>query len=124
MAGAWVGEQSGTKIEEHWLEPAGGLMLGLHRDVFPSGKAFFEYLRIEPGEKGPVYLASPRGEAATPFVLVESGPRRAVFSNPQHDYPQRILYWIEGDALHARIEGQTSAGPRSSEWVYRRRAPG
>ena len=42
MAGTWVGEQDGTRMEELWMKPAGGLMLGLHRDVSASGdKAFF-----------------------------------------------------------------------------------
>jgi hypothetical protein len=105
-------------MEEIWIEPRGGMMLGLHRDVHESGRAFFEYLRIEEGQAGVVYLASPSGRPAVPFRLVESGPARAVFANPAHDYPQRILYWLEDGALHARIEGDTDQGARSSEWIY------
>ena len=45
-----------------------------------------------------------------------------MFANPEHDFPQRILYWLEGEVLHARIEGETAGGPRSSEWVYTRSA--
>ena len=120
MAGAWRGERGGTSMEEWWTSPRGGLMLGLHRDVPPSGDAFFEYLRIEQTEDGLVYMASPAGRPPTPFPLVKLESRKAVFSNPKHDYPQRILYWLEDGELHARIEGDTPMGTESSEWVYRK----
>ena len=31
-------------MEEVWLEPLGGVMIGMHRDVFASGRFFFEHL--------------------------------------------------------------------------------
>jgi hypothetical protein len=120
MAGNWRGEQGGTSIEEWWTSPRGGLMLGLHRDVFPTGEAFFEYLRIEETQDGLVYMASPKGRPAVPFRLEKLEPQRAVFSKPDHDYPQRIIYWLEDAELHARIEGDTPEGAKSSEWVYRK----
>jgi hypothetical protein len=58
------------------------------------------------------------GRPPTPFKLVESGERRAVFANPQHDFPKRILYWLAKDgALHARIEGDAG---KSMEWRWER----
>jgi len=110
----------GTCSEEIWLPPRGGLMLGLHRDVFPSGQAFFEYLRIEECEGGIVYQASPSGRPPTPFYLVAEGPQRAVFANPEHDFPKQITYWRdEAGALHARIEG-AAGDPEPSEWIWQR----
>ena len=81
----------------------------------------FEFLRIESDQDGLVYLASPRGRPATPFRLVESAKARVVFANPQHDFPQRILYWLAEDGLlHARIEGEQRGKPASEEWAWRR----
>jgi hypothetical protein len=78
----------------------------------------FEFLRIAAEPEGIVYWASPKGRPATPFKLSEWGTRRAVFANPAHDFPQRILYWIdEAGALHARIEGDGSAGAMEWTWV-------
>jgi hypothetical protein len=49
------------------------------------------------------------------------GDRRVVFENAKHDFPQRIVYWLdEKGALHARIEGETPAGPASQEWAWRK----
>ena len=90
LAGTWTSEEAGVAMEEHWTTPAGGLMLGLHRDVAPGKPAFFEFLRIEATPKGIVYLASPKGAPATPFPLVESGGNRAVFENREPTFRPAI----------------------------------
>lgn len=118
LAGSWSGEERGTVSEEHWTLPAGGLMVGMHRDVSAAG-SFFEALRIERRPDGIYYVAQPRGGAPTAFRLVERGRERAVFENPAHDHPRRILYWREGGVLRARIEGSEGGKPRASEWRWR-----
>ncbi|UCF19382.1 MAG: hypothetical protein JSU87_15875 [Gemmatimonadota bacterium] len=40
------------------------------------------------------------------FRLAESSDKRAVFENPEHDYPKRITYRLDrGGSLVARIDG-------------------
>jgi len=63
--------------------------------------------------------ASPGSRPAVAFKLVEAGERRAVFENKQHDFPQRILYWLDAaGAMHARIEGRQGGKNASEEWVW------
>jgi len=96
-------------------------MLGIHRDMRPGMPPFFEFLRIEEREGGLVYMASPRGRDATPFKMAELEPRKVVFENPEHDFPQRVMYWLEGeDTLHARIEGTNQGRAGASEWAWKR----
>jgi hypothetical protein len=81
----------------------------------------FEFLRIQATPEGVVYFASPRGAAPTPFKLAELGEKRVVFENRQHDFPQRILYWLDpAGTLHARIEGPQGGKTVSEEWVWTR----
>jgi hypothetical protein len=120
MAGQWSGEEGGVRSEERWMEPAGGMMLAVHRDVAGGRAVHFEYLRIESTPGGIVYLASPRGKAPTPFKMVESSKERVVFENPEHEYPRRILYWLEGGKMHARIEGTPGGKVKAEEWVWGR----
>jgi Domain of unknown function (DUF6265) len=117
MAGAWSSGSPDVHSEELWTEPRGGVMLGLHRDVRAGRSASWEYLRIEEGPEGIVYQASPGGAAPTPFRLVELEASRAVFSNPEHDFPKRIVYWLaEGGTLLARADaGPGTEGP---EWAW------
>ena len=77
MAGAWASEDG--RVEELWLPPKGGVMLGLHREVSAGGDVFFEYLRIEQHADAVVYQASPMGREPTPFRSVEIGVQRVVF---------------------------------------------
>lgn len=119
MAGEWRGARGTVEMTETWLEPAGAVMLGLHRDVTGQARSFFEFLRIAPGEDGvPVYHASPGGRPATAFRAIECDSARVVFENPDHDFPQRIVYERDGEALVARIEGSEEGVEKSSEWAY------
>jgi hypothetical protein len=57
----------------------------------------FEYLRVVERDGGLVYVAQPGGGTATEFVLTELSGTRAVFDNPRHDSPQRIVYELSED---------------------------
>lgn len=124
MAGHWSLERGDVTMEELWTPPKGGVMLGLHRDVRAGDRAFFEYLRIEQQPEGLVYLASPMGRPPTPFPLVAIEDGKVAFENPDHDYPQRIIYQIRDDGtLLARIEGLRDGKLATSEWTWRRSGP-
>jgi len=121
MEGAWSGEKDGVVMEELWTGPRGGALLGLHRDVKGPRLLSWEFLRIQATDAGTFYYASPRSAPPTAFKLVETGNKRAVFENKEHDFPQRILYWIDAQgALHARIEGPQGGRTVAEEWVWNR----
>lgn len=121
LEGHWVGEKDGVSMEEHWTGPGGGSLLGLHRDVRAGRLISWEFLRIDRTSEGTFYFASPRSAQPTPFKLVELGDKRVVFENKQHDFPQRILYWLDSKgALHARIEGPQGGTTASEEWEWTR----
>ena len=121
IAGDWSSDDGKTITEEHWTQPRGNGMMGMSRtiDVASGRMMFFEYLQITNDQHGIVYLASPSGhQPPTPFRLIESASNRAVFENLQHDFPQRIIYWREGQLLHARIEGPRHGQTASEEWTW------
>lgn len=119
MAGHWTLTDGGETSEEVWLPPAGGMMLGLHRDA-KGDRGSFEFMRIAATKNGIVYFAQPSGRPPTPFTLVESTKGRAVFANPQHDFPKRIIYFLKDAQLCARVEGEGSA-EQAMEWCWNRR---
>ncbi|HEY7922659.1 MAG TPA: DUF6265 family protein [Vicinamibacteria bacterium] len=119
LEGRWEGESDGVSMEEQWTSVKGGALLGLHRDVKGDRMVSFEFQRIQATPEGTFYFASPLSRPPVPFALVESGERRVVFENKQHDFPQRILYWLDAQgALHARIEGPQAGKTASEEWVW------
>lgn len=119
MVGYWSRIEGDSSSEEVWLPPRGGVMVGVHVDLFSSGRSFFEYLRVETRGDTLVYLASPRGREAVPFVVSEMARGRAVFSNPSHDFPQHIGYTLVGeDSLRSEIWGSADGAERRSSWTW------
>lgn len=110
MAGHWTAADS----EEVWLAPRGELMTGMSRTV-KNGRATFEFIRIQATKDGVFYFAQPGGRPAVAFRLVEASPSRAVFSNPEHDFPQRIIYAMRDGQLCASVEGKDAA---AEEWCW------
>jgi hypothetical protein len=120
LAGDWVHEADGLMTEESWLPPLGGMMLGVSRESKEGQVRMFEFARIAAGLDGRLsFVAQPKGDAPTSFQAVEAGASSILFENRQHDYPQRIRYWREGDRLLAEIS--MADGSRARRWAYRRR---
>lgn len=124
LTGAWAGEnEDGTVTEEHWTQPRAGAMFGINRTIAEGRTVFFEFLRIErTADDGLQYLAAPEGRhPPTTFRLIERSPTRFIFSNPAHDYPQRIIYEQQSDgSLILRIEGNEDGVEKSAGWSLRR----
>ncbi len=120
MTGSWQGHVNGVQMEEHWTSAAGGLMLGTHRDVRPNKKTFFEFLRIEEKDGKLTYLAMPAGQPPTSFPLKTLTSTKVVFENPEHDFPQRVIYWRDGKKLCAKVEGTLKGKPESEQWCWSR----
>ena len=108
IAGDWQTASGGRRqIEEHWTGVAGGTMMGMSRTVAGEKTVEFEYLRIEQRADGIYYVAHPKARCpATDFKLSKASATEAVFENPQHDFPKRIIYRKTGDdSLTASIDG-------------------
>ena len=125
LSGQWLGEEGGRRMEEHYMRPAGGVIVGMSRTVRPDRAPEIEFIRIAPGTDGRLaYHAHPLGQAPASFTLVESAPGLAVFANPQHDFPQKITYRRTGDSLTAEIEGPGRDGtPKRIGWTWRLAGP-
>ena len=110
LAGNWSGQAGRATLEERWTRAAGGAMLAVSRTVIGEQMVAFEYLRIVERDGGLVYIAQPDGAAPTEFVLTELSPTRAVFDNPRHDYPKRIVYELSAEGGLSATIGFTKGG--------------
>ncbi len=120
LAGPWVGTRGATgttSIEERWSPPLGGAMLAVSRTVSRDRMVAFEFLRIVERNEGLVYIAQPNGASPTEFVLTELSGTRAVFENPRHDSPQRIVYELSAEGrLAASIAFAKGGRPQRFEF--------
>lgn len=122
LAGYWLSCEDGREVSETWSDPRGDLVLGTSMTSGANGTAW-EQMRIAPSTRGMLdslsFYAQPSGQGAAEFPLVRARGTEAVFENPSHDFPQRIIYRRDGDRLTGRIEGVIGGEARSMEWRYR-----
>ena len=119
IAGGWVQDSPKARTEEHWTDVAGNMMLGVGRTIVGGKTVFFEFLRIEERADGIYYVAQPKGRPGTDFRLTRLEGQEAVFENPAHDFPKRIVYRRNADgSITARVDGGAES-PKAEEFHYR-----
>lgn len=105
MSGCWAASGGEAGSGEQWMTPAGGTLMGMSRTVRNGKTVAWEALHIRDVDGKLAYVAKPHNQPEAAFKLASLDGQHAVFENPQHDFPQRIIYKRDGDQLHARIEG-------------------
>jgi hypothetical protein len=122
LVGHWGSEEGGKTVEEMWTDGAGGTMFGLNRTIQGGQLREFEFLRIAEKDGRIAYLASPGGRfPPTVFPLSKIEGTSVVFENPQHDFPQRIEYRLDGETLHAKVSGKMNGKDSTLSWQWKRR---
>ena len=113
MAGCWARTTATSVVEEQWMAPRGGTLLGISRTTANGAVREYEYLRIFANGDTLVYAAAPSGQAYTEFRSKTIDAREIVFENLKHDFPQRIGYKAGSrDSLLAYIEGPNGGTTR------------
>lgn len=126
LAGNWRMEQGGRVVDEQWMAPAAGVMLGMGRTISKGKVVEHEFLQIREGPGGMLfYVAQPSGQKEAAFQLLSLTDTEVAFENQEHDFPQRITYTLRPDgALLAAIEGLAEDGqPKRIEFLYQRTQP-
>jgi hypothetical protein len=123
LAGHWRIEQADRVVDEHWMAPVGDLMMGMARNVQAGKVREYEFTLLRQEPNGDiVYVASPSKQSEATFKLTSLRNGEAVFENPQHDFPKKVVYARQPDgSLLAWIEGPGRDGkPRRVEYPYKR----
>jgi len=120
LTGTWTQSKGDEVVTESWLGPGNGVMVAVNLTTKGPARKTFEFLRIADTPEGFSYFASPGGRPPVEFKLKEQRGQRVVFENAGHDFPQRIVYWRDGESLVARIEGTIGGAEKSQEWRFSR----
>ena len=125
LTGCWIHVKPNGVVEELWTGPGGGVMLGLGRTVRDGQLREYEFVRIVEADGSLAYVAEPSGQARATFPLKSLTADEAVFEDPAHDFPQRVIYRRLGpDAVTGRIEGQIGGQAKAVDFPYKRCATG
>ena len=121
LAGCWASDDAEPGSGERWLL-IGEVFIGVSRTIRQGKTAEVEHMEIGYLADGKLaFVAHPSGQRAVTFVLRRIRDGEVVFENREHDYPQRIVYALDGDSkLRARIEGTQADAPRVVEFPMTR----
>ena len=120
LQGCWQLESGGRVVEEQWMAPRGGVMLGMGRTVRGGTLVEYESVILREQDGRLAYEAHPSGQPSAVFTSASVSGSTVIFENPTHDYPQRVGYQRDGDSLLAWIDGTANGKSRRVDFPYRR----
>ena len=116
LAGCW--ETPDKSAREVWVANGEHALAGFSVAIADNKVGFYEVMLIEQNEDGAwTFTAYPSGQFAASFVAVEITENSVVFVNPDHDYPQEIIYKREGIRLFATISLLGGGNPNSFDKI-------
>lgn len=119
LVGTWEGDLGGQRYVEQWRKVDGSTYEG-RATMYEGEKAVStEHTRITLFSDHWLYLANPGGQGVTCFVRASADATTWIFVNNEHDFPKRIGYRIQGDALTAWIAGKDDAEQRMEFPLHR-----
>ena len=126
LAGCWASVGGETGSGEQWTMPAGNTLFGVSRSVKDGNTVAYEFMQIRSNDAGEIeFIAKPSGQTGATFLLKNLTENEVIFENPQHDFPQRIIYRLENlGSLIARIEGDVNGMTRTVNFPLQRIACG
>lgn len=111
LVDSWINIGGETVSYEHWKKADDSLLEGSSETIKNGNTVFSEKLKIVKEKEGIYYVAEVKhNPLPVYFKLTMVSKNKAVFENPQHDFPQKITYEIEQGTLHAFIEGPGRSG--------------
>ena len=118
LQGCWAISTGERVVEEQWMAPRGGTMLGMARTVRAGKLVNYETTLIREQGEALAYQAHPSGQPSATFVSSSVTESTVVFENPAHDFPQRVGYERKGDSLLAWISGSQNGKTRRIDYPY------
>jgi hypothetical protein len=120
LQGCWESGAPPRTVEESWMPPRAGTMIGMGRTIRDGKLLEYELVVIREQDGRLAYHAHPSGQPSAVFLSTAIGDSTVVFENPDHDFPQKVGYRRDGESLVAWIEGTASGKLRRVEFPYRR----
>ena len=105
LEGSWWSDDGA--IGERWESDGRGGLRGLGLSRGEEGIEVSEELELVRRDGHWIYVATPREQARTEFVVTERTEERFVAENPEHDFPTRLEYRREGDRVYVRVSSPT-----------------
>lgn len=123
LTGTWKNQSSARNAFESWEKEDKQAMVGRGYTVEGGDTTVSEMLQLEEKDGDIFYIATvPQNPGPVYFKLVKMDEGEFVFENPEHDFPNRIIYMRQGeDSLHVRIEGMGKSEGKKVDFMFIRK---
>lgn len=116
LEGDWAGTFAGHRFLARYTSPEGGMILSVSKQIDDGRVTLFELERFHVADGEVTLTPYPFGKAGgDTFKLTDYDPsvKRAMFSNPDHDYPTELTYeQAEPDRLTITLSGKARGSAR------------
>jgi hypothetical protein len=117
LEGSWRGTAFGGTIEETFVKPAGGVVLGLSRIVGSEDRLIHkEFMEIGLTEGKLTYTVTLPNKKHT-FALHKLEGQSVTWTDPANDFPSRITYSRSQDTITVLLEGKGQGGAAMKETI-------
>jgi hypothetical protein len=122
--GTWIMSVPEGFICEQWREVDDHHLKGRSFKIIGTDTTVLETMTLVEKDNHISYdpvVANNGNDKNVNFPLASSQNNTFIFSNPQHDFPQRIIYqFVSKDSLHAWIDGKYNGKEIKKDYYYRR----
>ena len=117
--GLWKMEIENAEIYEEWHLINENELIGTSYSLENGIKIINENLWIKKFADQWAYIAMPGNQNITLFALIEHSPKKLLFENKEHDFPQRISYeFHKGGKMTAVVEGNVGLEIKRKEFSF------
>lgn len=125
LAGKWRGGDGQSEWESWYSSPEGGQVIGASKELRGGHAVSIDFENFYEREGALRMTPFPKGQRSEEFTLTSlSAPeKRAVFENPQHDFPSRFVYQrVDETHLRITLSGAPGGEPLEVTIDFERRA--
>ena len=117
--GKWKMQVENAEVFEEWTLFFDTTLVGTSFSINDGKVNIDEQILLRKNENNWEYIAIPDNQNITRFLLIEHSPKKFIFENKEHDFPQRIIYEFHKDGkMTAAIEGIVNGETKRREFSF------
>jgi len=124
LIGTWENNSDQGNLSETWKKENDSTFSGQAYFIKTDDTLHHESIVMKQTGEDLLYIPTVQGQnngKPVTFKLTQATAKQLVFENPQHDYPQKIIYQqITKDSLVAKISGIQQGKPSSEEYPMKK----
>jgi len=118
--GKWQMDVENVEVYEEWQIVNENELVGISYNIKDGVKEISENLYLKKFADQWAYVAVPKNQNIALFALIEHSPKKFIFENKEHDFPQNISYEFHKDGrMTAAIQGEVNGEIKRKEFSFK-----